>query len=227
MNILDGQHSFKNRVELGLPIYYQIAKKMTIMDVASFNDDRSKWIIRDYADSFAAAGNRHYKKLMKFVDQFSGNNMAVEVGAIILLGNRSECSIKSVKRGTFIFPDNKRFIADANMVQDITCHYGMPFQRSLSQTFMRFVQHIKGYDHDRMMNQLKNHKSVLVTTQVDMAHELERVYNMNIHRTSKNYTPFYSLSTAQRRKLNGVQPGVTERAGKTVAQKSLLIQVEM
>jgi hypothetical protein len=62
--IVDGQNRFTAAKELGIPVIYVIITQK--INVAQINSVHRPWSGNDYASSFAAEGNVHYKRLVAF-----------------------------------------------------------------------------------------------------------------------------------------------------------------
>jgi len=80
--VQDGQHRLAVAQELGLPVYYVVDD--TQIDIPTIQGTQEKWKPRDYAESYAKRGNRHYQDLLEFADVYE---IPLGVARQILGGN--------------------------------------------------------------------------------------------------------------------------------------------
>ena len=66
MEVQDGQHRLAAARQLGLPVYY--IEVSHGIDIPRIQNTQAPWTIRDYAESYANAGNPHYKQLLDFAE---------------------------------------------------------------------------------------------------------------------------------------------------------------
>lgn len=66
LEIQDGQHRLAVAKMLRLPVYY--IEVPHPIDIPRIQNTQAPWSIRDYAESYANAGNRHYQELLDFAD---------------------------------------------------------------------------------------------------------------------------------------------------------------
>jgi len=66
MEVQDGQHRLAAARQLGLPVYY--IEVSHGIDIPRIQNTQAPWTIRDYAESYAKAGNPHYKDLLDFAE---------------------------------------------------------------------------------------------------------------------------------------------------------------
>src|ERR1051326_7260164 len=78
--IIDGQHRFKVRQELGLPIQYIIAEGYGLNEVQILNTNTKNWGPNDYLEGYIELGLEDYIMFKKFKDQFNfGHSSALHV----------------------------------------------------------------------------------------------------------------------------------------------------
>jgi len=82
LEIQDGQHRLAAAKMLGLPVYY--VEVSHPIDIPRIQNTQAPWSIRDYAESYANAGNPHYQELLEFAEVHE-----IPIGtARNILGNR-------------------------------------------------------------------------------------------------------------------------------------------
>lgn len=64
--IIDGQHRFYARKELGLPIIYISEDGLDIETVKKLNENSKNWSLFDFIDSKGKEGNEDYQRMVKF-----------------------------------------------------------------------------------------------------------------------------------------------------------------
>lgn len=145
MQVLDGQHRISACKELGLPVWYKVADKATVNDIA-FMQTNAKWQPKDYIKFWKVKGNRNYILFDKFIKKFElPVNTALEV-----IGDRHRKRI-DLQNGQLKFNETN-FHDGCHLVYKIY-DFAPIFKHYKNRSFMRAMSTImsfKQYDHKRM-----------------------------------------------------------------------------
>jgi hypothetical protein len=98
MYVADGQHRLEAARALKLPVFYTIAKDVTIEDIAHANSAQKAWNINDYLASWIARGNKHYATLRRFIEQYE---VPVTVALQLLGSGPGGSQLNAFRNGTF------------------------------------------------------------------------------------------------------------------------------
>lgn len=71
LDIIDGQHRFYVARKMKSTIWYVLAEKFEIQDIAKINSNTQNWKPKDFIHSFIQQGNKEYEVLQKFVDEYN------------------------------------------------------------------------------------------------------------------------------------------------------------
>lgn len=189
--IIDGQGRYEARKELGLPIVYVVDPKAGYEDCMRMNSTNNPWKIADYVDSYAAAGNENYKRVIiahkKTGLSFSSilhRRWGAHYGQVVMEGGL-----------TFTEEDLEKVVKSAAMVDEVSNALLLQKKRR-TQVYIRALFRIfdvDGYDHNRMLTncaKLRNSFAIMATSS-DMLTEFSRVYNYHV---SKNHLYFEDLA---------------------------------
>jgi hypothetical protein len=103
-NVLDGQHTLTARKELGLPIYYFVAQKTTIEDIAMLNTFRKKWKATDHLHKNVMAHHDQYKRFQEFFVEHQFKTLTAAQS--ILTRGGATCHNKDFSAGTLTVPED-------------------------------------------------------------------------------------------------------------------------
>lgn len=76
MEIIDGQHRLMAAKQLGVEIYYELSKEMTLHDVILMNTSK-QWGIQDYMNFFC---KNKYPEYLALADFIKANNISLRLG---------------------------------------------------------------------------------------------------------------------------------------------------
>ncbi len=176
MGILDGQHRYTARKELGLPIQYYVGQDMTPEEIARMNDVAKKWKPENYADVYLTESYRVYRSFRQIYPQF---NHSI---AIVLLTNGNSVgdgdAETSFRQGKFLVRSiNKADTLAKNLIAigEFTPVYK---RRSFVYALMRAMD-VKGFDIKRFVRKLphKGHSLKDYGRSDDFLAAIEQVYN--------------------------------------------------
>jgi len=188
--ILDGQHRYKTRKALGLPIYYKVANHVDIPDVPNLNGTNKKWDLSDYVMSYSKHGNDNYTKLIQFTEKYSP--LAIR-SAIRIMGyhdrgsqinsDNSILNNANVKSGLFVYPTTTTHIVDAECITELVPFFGRGYNRELISAYMSHLKPTPDYNQNTMVRALEtelNNKGTeyltMPNTTLGVATLLNRLY---------------------------------------------------
>jgi hypothetical protein len=172
--VKDGQHRLMIAELLGLPVYY--VEETVDFDVALVNSTAKIWVLRDYAQKYAANGIKAYQDGLDFADR---HNLPIGTAFALLAGTTgfTNCSEQFIE-GAFKVKDQ----AWANAVAGI---YGPLVQMAPTMKNARFIEacmavcRVKEFDSKRLLacaNRCRD-KLVPYSTRDAYLDMLEQVYN--------------------------------------------------
>lgn len=191
MMIIDGQHRFQVCKILKHPVYFIIAKNVSLYDIARINSRTERWKPVDYMRCYAEIGNKHYQKLVKFIETFEG--MPVSSGVFLLCvglsSDKSSRMLKQFERGEFeiaSYADAERIalIAATFQTNEFKSHFSVNFLKAI-RTILKadlcdidllFKQYAKA---PHLLHASGNPKSYLT--------DLELIYNYNAQKRKPIY----------------------------------------
>lgn len=161
--ILDGQHRFKTRQKMGLPLFYKIANHVKIDDVPNLNGTNKKWGLDDYVNSYAKNGNKNYIQLLEFLQKFP--KLSVKSATRIMgyhdrgsqLSSKDSLCNANIRAELFVYPTGNSHVLNATRVCELapffikknaSCH------RDLVSAYMSHLKPTNMYDHDTMLRAL-------------------------------------------------------------------------
>lgn len=147
--VLDGQHRLEVCKKLKLPVWYRVADKVTINDIA-FMQTNAKWRPMDYVKFWKVKENRNFILFEKFLIKY---NLPVNT-AMEVCGYRRR-SKELIDGGQLKFGE-ATFQKNCHLMDRIL-HISRGFKYWNHRSFLRAISMImafKEYDHDRMMNKV-------------------------------------------------------------------------
>lgn len=70
LRVIDGQHRLQVAKDLKSNVWYVIAQEMTLPEIAKMNNNTEKWKPKDFINCYAQQGNKHYKTLHQFIQDY-------------------------------------------------------------------------------------------------------------------------------------------------------------
>lgn len=103
--ILDGQHRFTAKKELGHMVEYIIVDDISTADIAGMNNLNAKWVVNDFVESFANQEMPHYVQFKKFWEDFP--ELSYGICVMLLSGQtyRAKANEDAFKAGEFKVKD--------------------------------------------------------------------------------------------------------------------------
>jgi len=179
-NILDGQHTYIVLKSLGMPINFYICPNEGIKEVRAINSDMSNWSIWDYVVSNADTGNQNYKKLLKLKDQYPDFCQKELFVALALNKYRATKTNKKdvIKDGSFNFKNYYQVLKTLDQLSDFKFIKGVKYNNYMFIRAMLYFLSYRGYDHERMVEQLKKYPHFIRGISVqDYINQLLERYN--------------------------------------------------
>lgn len=212
--IIDGQHRFQARMNLGLHIPFIVIPGATIEDVKILNATNRTWSKMDYLEAYIKEGKEPYIVLKKFMDDY---NFSLPTAEALLTMNSSGTNNKSYLRDKSTnshtpikgFQEGKLEIVDfplATKVAKALVVMRKSFEQAKDTRFARALQiccQIQGFELSRFLhkfnlrieaNDVKHQASIL-----DYINEFERIYNFKSKESERLNLYFYGNIIIQKR----------------------------
>lgn len=181
--VIDGQHRLAAFEEYASAngespeVYYIVSKDSDLSTARRLNSTSKVWLPLDYAEAFAAEGNKNYKLYCEFSKKFSS-----QINHEVLEGVLSDSVSKSrnFRDGLFVVKVAKPRAEELiqNIIDASAFYHNWP-NRSFAIAYLR-VERSKLYSHERMIEQISKYKEALynIPTRVnELAVGLNMVYN--------------------------------------------------
>lgn len=174
LTVRDGQHRLAIAESLGLTVYW--VEETVDFDVAVINCTAKTWVLRDYAQKFAANGNQAYQEGIEFADL---HGLPIGTAFSLLSGTTSFSNFQdSFISGTFKVKDREW----ADMVAGI---YGPIVEMSSKLRNSRFLEacmavcRVKGFDPHRLVSGADGCREKLLSYSTRDAYldMIEQIYN--------------------------------------------------
>ena len=94
MNIIDGQHRFEVCIRINSPVWFIVARKLSLHEIAKVNSNQERWKAKDFIHCYAELGNTHYIKLKEFIENY---NIPVSIGINLLMGKNPDAGATNFK----------------------------------------------------------------------------------------------------------------------------------
>jgi len=181
MEIVDGQHRFAARSELGLPIQYIIVEGYDQEEVSILNSNSKNWSMMEYIRSYAKQGYSEYIKLLEIINEYNKLPSSIVIGccAGTVGGHRSD-----LKNGKFKFANESKTSSILNHVLDFKDLFDGYNKTSFVNAIIQIIRE-KGTIYDR--EQMKHKASVNPDKMYDCTSTnnavimLEDLYNFKSH----------------------------------------------
>lgn len=191
MEIIDGQGRHAACKELGLPIYYVIAKGAGADECINLNIGQTNWSARDYAEFYARLGNESYINLINLANEFPDYTFSHFVA--LCLGRAYSASgrtLAALKNGTLVFPDVQKTTDVLTFLEKNKTKLAyIKGERAVIYSLIAWIYRYCNADNDRLLDQLiKNADSVPPIARGNFAYHLEHaesVYNKRLPANKK------------------------------------------
>jgi hypothetical protein len=207
--ILDGQHRLAFAEELGLAVLYMVLDEA--FDIPEVNSTQEKWITRNFAETYAAQGNKAYRDGLDFCERYK---VPVGTGFGMLAGTASWHNIANEYfSGAFRIRDQEW----AEVVGAIYSHLitiAPPCRNARLLEACMAAGRVAGFDPQRLIAGADRCREKLVafSTRDAYLEMLEQIYNFG--RTSKNLVPLKLFATQAMRDRNAVNAAKNNKNGK-------------
>lgn len=172
--VKDGQHRLLIAETLGLAVYW--VEEEIDFDVAKINCSGEKWVLRDYAQKYAANGLKQYQEGMDFADKYG---LATGVAFAMLAGTTSFCNVETA------YVTGKFQIKDRNWAEAVAFVYSRMVAISPALRKNTFVEacmavtRVHSFDAKRLIQNAERCREKLVqySTREAFLDLIEEVYN--------------------------------------------------
>jgi hypothetical protein len=182
IEVIDGQHRIAALQELGWPVFYQVQEGLGLEVVQGINHASRNWSWLDYAESFAAQGNKNYRMLLEAREAFH-EGAAVLMAYLAGSKNKGEVGFRT---GDFVVLDWQTSLNNLTMLADIREIAGVK-TRAFGEAVFSVINSPK-YEHNRMLEKLTKYSGRFFqksySQHLDYERELEEIYNF--HNTEGN-----------------------------------------
>lgn len=179
MEIIDGQHRLRACEMLGIPVPYIVAPGLTIGTAQIMNALQRPWKLIDFANSYAFAGNNHYQRFMKYLDEYAP--LQPNTLLFYIAGAQNSGPAKTrFKMGKFTFPVDTTEVDDrlGKLTSFADANVNFWQQEAFAVAFLRVMRDVEDYDHERMLANIKKMTDFeRKPTILEQLRELERAYN--------------------------------------------------
>ena len=174
--VKDGQHRLAIAEELGLTVHYVI--ETVNFDVAKINCTSKVWAARDYAEKYAAHGNKDYIEGLALCDDYK---LPIGIGFGLLAGTVSFTNVQDD------FQQGKSCVKDRDYALAVASLYTAMGELSSDLKNVRFLQacmavcRVQGFDASRLISGAKKRREKLVSYSTRDAYleMIEDAYNFN------------------------------------------------
>jgi ParB-like nuclease domain len=175
--IIDGQHRYTAAQELGLPIYYEVAKGLKATDAIDLNRNQRNWTLLDYAKAYKTEGNKNYSLFLEFVEEFKGISPSTIM--VFMRGGQSQGMGGRFRAGEFIVADEELARTWLEQLNELK-----KFNRAFKQNRVAIptlnVFKNDEYEHERMLSKMALYGDTVFRpygNSKDIVRSLEDVYN--------------------------------------------------
>ncbi len=180
MEIIDGQHRLQAAMTLRVPVYYTVAKGTNVESAQLMNALQRGWSLTDYARSHALntadpVKQKTYRTFLQLHEEYS---VPVTLLIAICEQKKRHSQNKSFKQGALTIKNEEVTRAWLDMLVDFRDIVGRAiFSRSTFQNAVFYIFQNEKYDHERMIQKLKEKRLEPQLTRVDYMRKLEEIYN--------------------------------------------------
>lgn len=198
--IIDGQHRLRARIQMGLPVYYEVVSGLRIEDVMQLNISSKSWTISDFIDSWVTLDKPDYKILKEYIAEYHLNattSASILYGSFISTTNHGRMS-EIVRNGKFHVRSEQSARIVGQWVNELKkyCDFDPTKDREFISSLCRLYQN-KAFDFDRLIGKLKiSNKLERRVSEKYYIILIEEVYNF---KTLKTKTELYKSSYEGRR----------------------------
>lgn len=174
--VIDGQHRLAIAEKLGLAVWYVESK--TKFDVAAINTTPINWVLKDYAQKFAANGIKPYQEGLEFAEQ---HDLPVGVAFSLLSGTTTWSNVREQ------FCDGDFKIKDKAWAEAVVAIYGplvsmsKEVRKSACLEACMAVSRVPDFDPKRLIRgaELCRERLVSYSTREAYLDMFEYLYNFN------------------------------------------------
>ena len=190
MQIIDGQHRFAAAKAMNLPVYFIIIKGYGLKEIQILNSNMKNWDKMDYLHAYCDQGRDEYLKFQKFMSDFPDFGIAIcerlitntaggtNKGYAAKINGRKSGRLKYFEDGNLEIPDLEMSYENARKIMSFKPYFPL-YNNATFVSAMIGIFKNKNYNHNQMINKLKNNPSKL-KKEGDVTNykiRLEEVYN--------------------------------------------------
>jgi hypothetical protein len=181
--VIDGQHRLLAAAQLGLLVYYQTVKGLTLENVMTINTTSKSWSVKDFVLSHIELGNPNYAELLAFSEEY-GLSLSTSAALLAGLGASGGNVSTAIRTGKFTVntPGTAKSVAvllnELAPMADFALKSDRKFAGALS-----ILIHQDDFDSKRLAAKLRVHGKKIerrLNTRYYLL-QLEEIYNHNAH----------------------------------------------
>lgn len=181
MNVIDGQHRLWVAKQLKSNIWYVIADKKNLHEIAKINSAVERWKVKDFINCYCTLANENYKTLEAFMSKNNVNaTIAINLLAAGVINTNSGTAATS--KETFEAGQFKvKFEKDANELMALVSKFH-GYKGYNSRSFIEAIQRIKRAnkcDMDRLIENFQTNMKIMdgALSVKQIIVKLEEIYN--------------------------------------------------
>jgi hypothetical protein len=188
MQVIDGQHRLAASIINEQSVFFMVVPKLTVDDARLLNALQRTWRILDYAYSYASSKVPGY---VQFVEAYEEYKLPPSIIMEVLHTTKSNRRILLFRTGQMQAIDQANLDNTLSEIKEILdCFPNLTNGYGLAMAVMA-ARKTDGFDHDRLVQKLKENPPTRQADRVSYLRELERVYNIGIMFNGPNYRRFY------------------------------------
>lgn len=184
--ITDGQHRFKTRYDMKLPIFYRYSV-MKGKDIGLFASTQDKWTLYDSLHHYCVENVHDYKILSGFRKQYK---YPISTLIHILSGRNDKTMLDEFRRGEFKVTQGLEFVHSLlNKIQQFKMFSDKIYRhRTFLKVYMDLMTH-PDFEHEKMLQKVEQvpMKFIYCTRVNDYLRMIENVYNWKNRNPIKLY----------------------------------------
>lgn len=174
LQVIDGQHRLQACEGIGEPVPYIVFPGLSVATAQLLNALQRPWGMQDYAKSYAISGNKHYKEVLKYADNYE---LPLSTLLVYLGNGRRKTLSRDFRAGIFKMRDDASSL-EQQLEQLESFGTITPFWNSAAFALAFWnVLKIENYDHERMLRSYGKSASIRQSTRLDYLRDFERAYN--------------------------------------------------
>lgn len=174
--VIDGQHRVTACRENGWPVYFKMREGLTISDARKMNILHRTWTADDFARSYAAGGNTHYRKFLELREDYGFTHT---ITLYTVYGGDKKGLSKQFRTGEFKIEDEAATRARLDKLGEMVEVMNVKPSEHFFTAYLAIMK-VNGFDHRRMVRKTQAAGDQVLRrfgSMPDYFRALEEVYN--------------------------------------------------